>query len=97
MKFVWSDAKAVTNRRKHGVGFEEACSVFLDEDALLVADADHVAVDDRFVLLGMSSRLRLLVVVHAYRDHADELRLISARKANRLEAAAYAARRRRTN
>jgi uncharacterized DUF497 family protein len=78
LRFEWDAVKAATNRRKHGVSFEEARSVFLDEEALLIADPEHSESEDRFVLLGLSARIRVLVVVHAYRAGTDVIRLISA-------------------
>lgn len=77
----WDPHKAAVNRRKHGVGFEEAESVFLDERAVLIADPDHSDDEDRFILLGMSQALRMLIVCHAYREPEDVIRIISARKA----------------
>lgn len=73
------------NRRKHGVSFEEAEGVFSDEQALLIDDPEHSAAEERFILLGLSHMLRVLVVVHAYREGEVVIRLISARKANRQE------------
>jgi uncharacterized DUF497 family protein len=97
LDFEWDPAKAASNRRKHGVTFEEARTAFLDEDALLIADPEHSVREDRFVLLGVSAHLRLLVVVHAYRGEDGTIRLISARKADRREMKAYAERRGRTS
>jgi len=94
LRIEWDPPKAAANRRKHGVTFEEARSVFIDDDALLIADPEHSAAEDRFVLLGMSARLRVLVVIHAYREREDVVRLISARKADRNEQLAYSRRRR---
>jgi hypothetical protein len=74
---------------RYGVSFEEAESVFVDERALLIQDRDHSSDEDRFILLGMSARLRILTVCHCYRENDDVIRLISARKANRLERRAY--------
>ena len=62
--FEWNEAKSKANIRKHGVSFEEAKSVFFDEYALLITDPDHSETEDRFVLLGLSARLRLLLVCH---------------------------------
>ena len=93
--FVWDDAKSVANKRKHGVSFEEASSVFADEEALLLDDRDHSNEEDRFVLLGLSSSLRVLVVCHCYRETESTIRIISARKANRSEREQYLVRRRR--
>ena len=89
LRFEWDEQKNIRNRRKHRVSFEEARTVFLDEHALLIPDPDHVAHDDRFILLGLSAVLRVLVVCHCYRSGGDVIRLISARKANEMERHAY--------
>ena len=81
------------NRRKHGVSFEEARTVFFDENALLRPDEDHSEGEDRFVLLGLSKRLRMLVVCHCYRQGDEVIRLISARRANAFERQQYEDRR----
>jgi hypothetical protein len=91
-RFDWSPAKARLNAQKHGVTFEEAQTVFADEDALLVEDVAHSLGEQRFYLLGRSARLRLLVVIHAYREVSGVIRLISARKATPSERAQYGAR-----
>ena len=62
MRFAWDEAKARENQEKHGVSFEEASSVFADENARLKHDPDHSGEEDRFILLGFSAKLRLLVV-----------------------------------
>jgi len=87
--FEWNRQKASENRRKHGVSIEEAKSAFLDENARLIPDPEHSSDEDLFVLLGLSLRLRLLVVVHCYREDEHVIRLISARKANRSEQRQY--------
>ena len=89
LRFEWDAAKEAENRRKHHVSFAEAESVFADEYALLVDDPEHSDEEDRFVLMGLSAKLRVLVVVHAYREAAGIIRLISARKANGRERAIY--------
>ena len=89
LRFEWDPRKAAANRRKHGVSFEEAQSVFLDEEAILIADPEHSGLEDRFILLGRSAEWRLLVVVHAHREDEDVIRLISARKADRKEKLTY--------
>jgi hypothetical protein len=92
IRFEWDPRKAAANRRKHGIPFEEAESVFSDEHALLIDDPEHSADEDRFVLLGLSAALRVLIVVHCYRTDESIIRLISARKADRQERALYARR-----
>ena len=89
LRFEWDAAKEVENRRKHHVSFIEAESVFTDEFALLVDDPEHSDDEARFILMGLSATLRVLVVVHAYREAAGIIRLISARKANSRERAIY--------
>jgi uncharacterized DUF497 family protein len=89
LRFEWDDRKNTQNRRKHGVSFEEAQTVFFDEQALLIADPDHSEYEERFVLLGLSGSLRTLVVCHCYRREGDVIRLISARRANRQERELY--------
>ena len=95
LRFEWDERKAASNRRKHGVSFEEARSVFLDEDALQIPDPEHSDAEDRFVMLGLSNQLRILVVCHCYRESDEVIRIISARKADRGERAQYEHRRRR--
>jgi len=94
LEFEWDPRKAAANPRKHGISFDEAESVFQDEAALLIADPEHSTRDDRFILLGLSSRIRALVVVHAYREASGSIRLISARKASKSEKSLYERRRR---
>lgn len=89
MKFTWDDKKAQINLAKHGVAFDEASTVCKDHEAIRIFDPDHSEEEDRFVLLGLSSRLRLLVVCHCYRAEEQEIRIISARKATKKESAEY--------
>ena len=89
MDFVWDESKAELNLRKHGVSFQEASTVFEDYDALQIYDPDHSEEEDRFIMLGMSSALRILVVCHCYRENEGQIRIISARKATRKETATY--------
>ena len=87
--FSWDGHKAAENARKHRVSFEEAMTVFVDENAGDFFDPDHSGGEDRFLLLGMSWRLRLLVVHYTTRHGGRQIRIISARKATRTEAKAY--------
>jgi uncharacterized protein len=87
--FGWDKGKGTANLKKHGIGFEEAKSVFLDDHAKLIPDPDHSIDEERFVLLGLSSNLKLLVVCHCYRSQFKVIRLISARKATPQEAKIY--------
>jgi len=84
MHFEWDPAKAKANKRKHGLSFEEAETVFFDENALVIPDPDHSQAEDRFIILGLSRNLRELVVCHRYRGD-DLIRIISARKADKDE------------
>lgn len=89
LRFEWDVAKGRANQRKHGISFEEAQTVFADEFGLLIHDPDHSDDEDRFVILGLSSSLRTLVVCHCYREGDDVIRIISARKADRRERQRY--------
>jgi uncharacterized DUF497 family protein len=89
LRFEWDARKEAQNRRKHRVSFAEAETVFADEHALLISDPDHSAEEDRFVLLGLSARLRIPVVAHTYREAEVVIRIISARKATRRERDIY--------
>lgn len=89
LRFTWDARKNLENQRKHGVSFQEAATVFGDENARLKHDPDHSQGEDRFILLGFSAKLRLLVVAHAYRQGDTEARIISARKATRRERKQY--------
>jgi hypothetical protein len=89
VRFEWDERKNRENRRKHGLSFEEAQTVFLDENALRFFDPDHSADEDRFLMLGISFRLRVLVVCHCFRARDSVIRIISARKADRTEEAEY--------
>jgi uncharacterized DUF497 family protein len=87
--FDWDPDKAKANLKKHGVTFEEARSTFFDERAILYHDPDHSEDEDRFLLLGMSKRTRVLIVSHCYREEDAVIRLVSARKADNLEESEY--------
>ena len=89
VEFTWDPKKAASNARKHGVTFEEAASVFLDENARIIEDVAHSKDEDRFILLGISGGLRLLVVVHCLRQDDQEIRIISARRASKKEHKQY--------
>ena len=87
--FDWDPGKAKANFRKHGVSFEEAQSVFYDEFALQYFDNEHSSHEERFLLLGMSSGARVLLVCHCEREAGDVVRIVSARKATKRECAFY--------
>ena len=89
LRFEWDERKNTQNKRKHGVSFEEAEAVFLDDRALLLDDPDHSGREERLVLLGVSDALRMLVVCHCYRASGHVIRLISARKATATERESY--------
>ncbi len=89
LRIEWDPKKAAQNLRKHGVSFEEAQTVFSDDCARLIDDPDHSEHEDRFVLLGLSNSLRILVVIHCYREEGNVVRIISARKATREERGFY--------
>jgi hypothetical protein len=87
--FEWDEGKNRANRKKHGVSFEEAQSAFLDENARVLPDPEHSEEEERFVLLGLSTSVRILVVCHCYRRKDEVIRIISARKADREEQRQY--------
>jgi uncharacterized protein len=89
LRFDWDPDKAHRNQRKHGVTFVEGMSIFYDDNGILIHDPDHSNEEDRFILIGMSTQLRLLVVSHTYRAEDRVIRLISARKANSAERRQY--------
>jgi len=87
--FEWDESKAKSNLKKHGVSFEEAQSVFFDENARIVPDPEHSDDEDRFILLGISANVRILTVCHCYRQDEKTVRIISARRATNHEAKQY--------
>ena len=89
LHFEWDESKEKANIAKHGISLDEAKTVFYDENARLIADPDHSEDEDRFILMGLSSSLRLLVVCHCYRVDEKVIRIISARKATRPESKSY--------
>ena len=89
IKFEWDEPKAIANLKKHQVSFEEAKSVFFDEFGVQFFDEEHSGGEERFLLLGMSTGVRLLLICHCERDAGNIIRLISARKATKRESAFY--------
>lgn len=89
LKFEWDENKNQINQQKHSISFEEAKTVFYDENALLIDDPDHSEEEERFIILGLSSRAKLLVVCHCYRASETVIRIISARKATKTEIKYY--------
>ena len=92
--FSWDDRKNNANQKKHGVSFEEAQTVFFDENAIEYDDPDHSEEEDRYLMLGFSYRLRVLVVSHSSLKDGKEIRIISARKATNKEHKFYSGERR---
>ncbi len=90
LTFDWDPDKAQRNKSQHGVSFEEAQTAFYDENARLIYDPDHSESEDRFLLLGLSASMRLVVVSHTYRAEETVIRVISARKATKQEQRHYA-------
>ncbi len=89
LRFEWDPKKAASNEKKHGVTFGEAQSVFSDEDSLVIPDPDHSQEEERFIILGLSSQDRALVVVHCFRAEGSVIRIISARRAGTKEQKPY--------
>ena len=90
LRFEWDPGKATLNFKKHGVSFDEARTVFFDERAKLIDDPDHSDGEDRFILLGLSSAMRVVLVCHCLRGEDQLIRIISARKATPRESKSYA-------
>jgi len=91
LRIAWGPRKAASNKAKHGIAFDEAATAFADEYGRVMPDPDHSEEEDRFVLLGMSWSLRILIVCHCHREASDVIRIISARKATKSERAQYRA------
>ncbi|EDM28259.1 hypothetical protein LNTAR_12921 [Lentisphaera araneosa HTCC2155] len=89
LKFEWDKNKAQSNLEKHGVSFEEAITVFYDERALEFFEKNNSEWEDRFLMLGLSTEFKLLLICHCYRDNDNIIRIISARKATKNEAKNY--------
>ena len=89
LSFEWDPQKDLINRKKHGVSFEEAATVFEDGNALVISDPEHSEDEERFVILGFSLQANLLVVCHCYRASESVIRIISARKATKNESRQY--------
>jgi len=89
IQFEWDEVKNEINKQKHNISFEEAKTVFYDPEALLIHDPDHSEDEERFILMGISKTLKILVVCHCYRSHDEVIRIISARKASKNEITQY--------
>jgi len=87
--FQWDKNKNIANIKKHKISFEEAKTVFADENARLISDSNHSSTEERFILLGFSNKLKLLIVVHTYKENAEIIRIISARKSTKRESKYY--------
>jgi uncharacterized DUF497 family protein len=87
--FSWDENKAKSNLAKHNISFDEAKTVFDDDNARLIYDPDHSEDEDRFILLGLSCKLKVLTVVHCYKDNENNIRIISARKSTKNEEKQY--------
>jgi uncharacterized DUF497 family protein len=89
VEFEWDDNKAESNLKKHGVRFHEAATIWLDENALEIPAPDHSDSEERWIRLGFSRSARLLIVAYVVRVEGERIRIISARKAVRLEIDQY--------
>ena len=89
IKFEWDESKNEINKKKHKISFEEAKTVFYDEEALVIDDPEHSQEEERFIILGLSKKANLLVVCHCYRENDRQIRIFSARKATKREAVTY--------
>lgn len=89
MKFEWDEQKARLNEKKHGISFNDAESIFYDENARLLYNVEHSSEEERYIMLGMSDSLLLLVVCHVYKEDEETIRIFSARRANKREQQQY--------
>jgi uncharacterized DUF497 family protein len=89
MNIIWDEKKNQKNINEHKVSFQEAETVFYDPNAKIIHDPDHSIEEDRFIILGISKLLKLLVVCHCYIENDDIIRIISARKATKKESKEY--------
>lgn len=89
LKFEWDENKNEINKKKHKISFNEAKTVFYDDNALLIDDPEHSEQEERFIILGTSTKANLLVVCHCYRQSETVIRIISARKATKTETKQY--------
>ena len=89
LEFEWDENKNEINKTKHKISFEEAETVFYDENAVIIDDPEHSQDEERFIILGFSARARMLMVCHCYRGEDEVIRIISARKATSEETKQY--------
>ena len=89
IRFEWDNTKNINNIKKHKISFEETKTVFFDENARVIPDPEHSKSEERFIILGISNKLKLLIVVHTYRKNDEVIRIITARKATKTESKYY--------
>ena len=89
IKFEWDENKNRTNPQKHGISFDEAKTVFYDENAILFDDPEHSREEERFLIIGVTTNEKICIVSHCYKDNDKKIRLISARKATKSERKTY--------
>jgi hypothetical protein len=89
INFEWDENKNKTNQKKHGINFEEAKTIFYDDNAILFDDPEHSIEEERFLILGISKHENLCIVSHCYRSGDNMIRIISARKATKNEVKTY--------
>lgn len=89
IQFEWDENKNHINQNKHNISFEEAKTVFYDDEALVIDDPDHSEAEERFIILGLSNKANLLIVCHCYRASDAVIRIISARRATKTESKFY--------
>jgi len=89
LRFDWDPKKEKSNLEKHKVSFDEARTVFFDDDARVISDPEHSESEDRFIIIGLSRSAKVLVVVHCYRQDESLIRIISARKGTKKEEQQY--------
>lgn len=89
INFEWDENKNIINQKKHKISFEEAMTVFYDDEALVIDDPEHSEEEERFIILGLSNKTNLLVVCHCYRKSDTVIRIISARRATATESKQY--------
>ncbi|MDR1317510.1 MAG: BrnT family toxin [Spirochaetales bacterium] len=89
IKFIWDEDKNQKNIKSHNISFEEAKTVFYDQNAKIIFDPDHSKEEDRFIILGLSKALNLLIVCHCYKEQEEQIRIFSARKATKNEKKQY--------
>lgn len=87
LQFAWDERKAATNQRKHGISFADAATAFADPLSVTIPDPDHSEDEERFILIGQTRTVHIVVVAHI--ERGDVIRIISARPATRRERSIY--------